>query len=613
MTLHVPIQVAMICAALIAAAGCPDTGDQPLVTTTNQPALVVTPPAPPAELLAHVRLGPLPRVADDVAALGRRLGAWRVRSGELWPLVLELLGAATDLADVVDWRRPVHLLILDPARHRVPVAFLLPARQPDVALGRLSVRCRARRQGALWLFEGGGHGLLPCRFAARTLQGGLLVAPTPAALGRLWRFALITAHQDPGGGPALEARVFTGAGLAKLKFTAQKLDQFAKVGAFGLAMAGGDLDAAGRIEAQLTRLFAMLQSARDVGLTLSLGAEEVRLRLYATARPQGALARYIQGRGPAPLPALTALPRRAPVSISLAAPPAKLPAKLPAKFPAKLPAKAFPAEPGLLLSGLLTQVPIGLRKPLGRLVTRLLGERGGTRLALEPVDTGGFCLVGVVDHPQPSKLGAAVHQDLTQILAALRKQLSGRGFGDKALTTSRRRAQGLWLQDVRLGGTWPKGTAGLQLALSWIAGGDTLRLATASQGRRLVFALGAKAASQARATLARLKGSARVAQRGPVLPAGRLGRIRLSLVELVRAVPILGVGMKLPPGDTGALDLHWGVSPARRQVDATLHLPLSHLVASAPLWKWLLEKLEAQGKALSALAPPSGPEPDDAL
>ncbi len=595
-------------AVLLVAGGCAETGDQPLVTTVNQPVAEALPPTPPPELLVHVRVGSLPRVLDSTAAVGRRLGAWNLGPGELWPLVQQLLGAFSDLTDIVDWRRAVHVLVLDPAASQGTLAFILPARQPERALGRLSSRCRARRRGPHWIFSGGGQGLLPCRFAARSLEGGILVAPRLSSLQRLWRFALLTAHQDTGGGPALEARVFARAGLAKLGLTAQKLDQLAKVGSLGLAMATGDLDAAPRIEAQLTRLFAYATSARDVGLAVSLGADEVRLKLFATARQKGALRSYIQSRqkaisqGAPGLRSLAALPRRAPVLLALrgraAAPQGK---------------PAGPPSPGLILSALLTRLPADLRQPLGRFGSRLLGDQGATRVALEPLDTGGLCLVALVDHPKPATLDTAVHRDLSETMAGLRKHLKGRGFGDQVFQSSIQRRAAIQVQEIRLGGKWPARALGQQLLLQWLAGGDTLRLATATQGRHLVIALGAGAEHQAQAVLSRLKRPATAARPGPLLPGGRLGRVRLSLVELVRAVPILGVGMTLPKRDTGALDLHWGVNPQRGQLDATLHLPLGHLVASAPLWKWLFDKLAAQGKALSALTPPSGPEPEDAL
>lgn len=591
-----------ICALVLASSACPDTGDQPLVSNVEQRGPEVVLPPPPPGLLAHLRVGPLPRVLDDMAAVGRRLGAWDLGPGEVWPLLKELVGATTDLADIVDWRRAVHVLILDPASGPGGLAFILPVRHPDRALGRLSGRCRALRQGSHWVFTGGGRGLVPCRFVARTLEGGLVVAPHLSTLQRLWRFALVTAQQDLGGGPALEVRIFAKAGLAKLGLNAQKMDQLAKVGALGLAIAGGDLDAAPRIEAQLTRAFAYASSARDLGLAVHLGAQEVRVRLFATAQPKGALRRYIDDRHPAPLPDLAALPRRAPVTMSLASP-----------APSRRMNKAKGFEPGLLLSALLTQVPAALRKPLGRFASRLLGASGATRIALEPLDTGGLCLVALVDHPRPEQLGAAMHRDLTQGLSSLRKHLKLRG-GAKTLTTPGKRAAGpVQIQDIELGGKWPASSLGLGLGLKWISGGDTLRMATATHGHQLVVALGARADHHVRAVLRRLKNPSRSSRPGPVLPAQRLGRIRLSLVELVRAVPILGAGMTLPRTVTGRLDLHWGVDPTRHQVGATLHLPLAHLVASAPFWQWLIDKLEAQTKGLSSLAPAAGPEPEDAL
>jgi len=596
--------LALTIGAVALTTGCPDTGNQPvaLLPTVDQPAPEVTLPEPPAGLLAHLRVGPLPRVVDRVTAVGHRLGAWDLGKGDLWPLVRDLLGSVTDLADIVDWRRPVHLLVLDPAKHSSALAFILPVRYPDRALGRLSGRCRAHRRGALWVFTGGGHGLVPCRFVARTLEGGLVVAPNASTLERLWRFALVTAHQDPGGGPDLEARVFAKAGLAKVGLDAQKLDQLAKVGAFGLAMAGGDLDAAPRIEAQVARLFAYATSARDVGLAVHLGAQEVRVRLFATAQPTGALRRTIDGRRPGPLPDLNVLPRRAPLALSLAGPPPSPQTKKPQGI-----------EPGLVLRTLVTQVPVGLRKPLGRLVTRLVGTQGAARLALVPRDTGGLCLVALVHHPQPERLAAAVHRDLAQAMASLRKPPKG-SAGASAPAKPRKTAAGeVQVQDIALDGGWPAASGGLDLALRWIAGGDTLRLATALRGRLLVVALGAGADHQARAALRRLKRPPQASRPGLVLPARRLGRIRLSLVDLVRAVPILGVGMTLPNHDTGALNLHWGVTPARGQVDATLHLPLAHLMASAPLWRWLIDKVDAQRRALGSLTPATGPEPEDAL
>lgn len=596
----------MICALALLTSGCQAKSDQQLTLAVgaDQPAAEVVPPAPPPGLLAHVRVGSLPRVLDNVAAAGSRVGAWSLRPGELWPLVQEFFGATSDVADIVDWRRAVHVLVLDPARHPGAVAFILPVRHPDRALGQLSGRCQAHRQGALWVFTGGGRGLLPCRFVARTLEGGLLLAPDPAALRSLWRFALITAQQDLGGGAALEARVFAKAALAKLGFNAQKLDQLAKVGSLGLALAGGDLNAAPRIEAQLTRLFAYATSARDFGLAVHLGPEVVRVRLFATAQPRGALRRFIEGRRTSPRLDLAGLPHRAPVAVSLAAPP-------PGRPTTTKPKPGF--EPGLVLGALLTQVPPGLRKPWGRFVSRLLGHRSTSRIALEPVDTGGLCLVAVVDHPRPKELAAAMHRDLAQGLDSLRKHLKDLPPAAKVFTSSRKGAgQAVQLQDIRLDGKWPAGSSALELLVKWIAGGDTLRLATAPHRRGLVVALGAGALGQARAALRRWKGPPG-GRLGPVLPPGRLGRIHLSLVELVRAVPILGVGMTLPKRDTGGLELHWGVNAARRQVDAGLHLPLAHLMASAPLWQWLMNKLAAQTQGFGRLAATTGPEPDDAL
>jgi hypothetical protein len=599
----------VIFALVLTISGCRDTGDQPLVTSVDPSAPERVLPSPPPGLLAHLRVGPLPRVLDEVADVGHRLGAWTVKPGELWPLVKEVMVAATDLADIVDWRRAIHLLILDPKAHPGTVAFILPVRHPDRALGRLSGRCRAHRKGALWVFSGGGRGLVPCRFVARTLAGGILVARRPAALKTVWRFALLTAQNDrgpgpsPGPGPALEARVFVKAGLTKAGLTPQKLDQLTKIGSLGLAMALGDLDAAPRLEAQLTQAFAYATSARDLGLSVDLANHEVRVRLFATAQPKGALRRYIDGRRPAPLADLSALDRRAPLALSLAGPAVSPGAK-----------RSKKPEQGLVLAALLSRLPDSLRKPMGRFVSRLLGHQGATQISINPLDTGGLCLVALVDHPRPQELAADVHRDLVKGLAGLRKHLQERGFGAKALTTPPGRKVGeMRIQETALGGKWPAGSLGLQLALQWISGGDTLRLATAVHGQRLVIALGAGAQAQVQATGRRLKASRRIARTRPPLAPHRLGRARLSLVELVRAVPILGAGMTLPKVDTGGLELHWGVDPARRQVDATLHLPLSHLMASAPLWQWLIDKIETQTQALGALAVPTGPEPDDAL
>ncbi len=606
--------VAPVFALVLAASGCGDATDQPLVPLVGQstPELVLPilpPPIPPPDLLAHLRVGPLPRVLDKVATVARRTGAWNLGPGEIWPLLKELLVVTTDLADIVDWRRALHVLVLDPVKHPGTLAFIIPVRHPDRALGRLSGRCHARRAGALWIFSGGGHGLLPCRFVARTLEGGIVVATHRSALKKVWRFALLTARRDLGGGPALEARVFVNAGLAKAGLTAQKLGQLTKIGSLGLAMAMGDLNAAPDLEAQLTQAFAYLTSTRDLGLTVHVNAQEVRVRLFATAQPTGALRRYIHGRIPSSVPDLAdlaALPRRSPLALSVAGPAPGPGAK-----------KTKDLKPGLVLDALLTRLPPGLRKPLGKFTALLLGNQGATRIAVHPPDTGGLCLVALVDHPRPKELATAVHRDLVEGLAGLRKHLKGHGYGAKALApTGLRKAGTVQIQDIGLGGKWPSTTVGLQLVLQWISGGDTLRLATSTDGQRLVIALGAGAQQQVQDTLRRLRSSRRIVPAGPSLPSHRLGRARLSLVELVRMVPILGVGMTLPKVNTGGLDLHWGLDPARRQVDATLHLPLAHLVASVPLWKWLFKKLGAQAKGLATLAPstgPASPEPDDAL
>ncbi|MFH2006914.1 MAG: hypothetical protein ABI333_10050 [bacterium] len=593
------------CAALwllpMLAAGCPGDRHQPAHEPAAGPAI-----PPPPDLLGHVSLAPVPRLLDDLAGMGRRFGLWKIQDGELFPLVQEVARAGTDLADLIDWKRPIQALILDPSRHPSAVVWLLPVRAPVLALRRLARRCAAVRRGPIWHFTGGGRALLPCTFTARALPDGLAVAGTEAALGAVWRYATLTtaarARQDPARHPSLEARVFVANALTKAGLTHDKLTQGVELIAVSLAFAQGDFTAAPAIREELKRLLGYATSATSLGLTLDLEADAIELRLFAEARPGGLLHQYIQSRRPGALPSLSHLPPRAPVQLALAPGQAST-------------GKADPA-PGFLMRALLGRLPARLRDRAQALLAPLYDRPPGTTsAAIQTVGAaaGGMCLVVVLEHPRPERLRDRLRQGAQGVITEL-SALLGRGAaaGSKpTLQVTKRRLKAVDVLQIDVAGTWPKSAAWAQAARRGFGGGVTLPRAFGTHRRHLVVALGAGSDTQVRSVLARLRSGA--PGRQIPLPPGRLGLVRLSLVELFRALPVLTGELELPSGDTGGLLLHWGVNPRARQVDATLRLPVRHLLASAPIWKWLLDKIEQQTAALGDLAPASGDEPQDAL
>jgi hypothetical protein len=494
---------------------------------------------------------------------GRALELLQLEDDELWRFARALAEGLTDAAKFVHWQRPIHLLVLDPQAHPAPLVWLLPSRRPAALAARL-IRTH--------------------RVQARPLPGLVVVAPSEAAFRAVADYGRALSRTPPPAAAAVVARLSAARLLAKAGVSTAQLEQ--KLGAlsFGLALALGDMGAAKRLEKTLRRLLRYAAATREVGVSLDLSATALTLRLFATARPGGALQRYIAGQRAARLPARETIPRRALAALRLGGRPTRT------------------VDGGsVALSLLLSLAPAQLRDPLQKLAERLLRRRATWALVRGPGRS--MCLVGLVPHPKPASLQRETLQRLRQVVAAGQGLLVGSGSTLQWRPIPAREHHTIQHR-LTLENPQTKQAAPLGGLLRLLGAETELTVALRATRDHLVLALGPGAEKALVTAVARLKRPAALPSRAEAR-RGRLGWLTVSLGGLARLArqPLSTVKAQAP-----ALHLHWGARPGRCQVDLTLSLPLKQLVQALSL----VESLADRYLPTLPLTPPEE-EPEDAL
>jgi hypothetical protein len=636
---------------------------------------------PPARTLTRISLAPLPTTLARLARLGQALSVWRLEGKELWEPLQSLLEGAHELAAHVQWDRPLHVLVLrapqpPPARGTAPrppgapsrsaaapagaspaallsagpggratsgppprLVWVLPVAEPPKALAALAERCdRAKAPAAgLSRFAGGGEALLPCRFVAKALARGLVVGQHAEDVTLSAPHARHLLRAEAPAPPSLELRVFTKALRARLGLSPAKLERWAGLGAMALAVALGDFTAAADLKARFARLLEHVASVSDLGVSLDLRDDGLAVRLFATGREGGALARWIGSRQPTPMRLHRDLAPGAAVLLGLArtgplpgAPRARRPR--PRRPPASAGDRASGAQTsssndsskaetvGPLARLAIGKLPAALQGPARRLWRLLTADAGELATALRaPTGEAGkdhrgssVGLALLVEHPDPAALQPRWSQALRDLIRAL-PGLPALGIPKGAVTVTRRKegeVDVLEVSPAEAGGTFAA-------VLRYLGTPDRLPVAVAHGDQRLAVAAGANAVARARALAQAPAGAsgdphaphapgAPATPRAPgahaspppparpaaALPPGRLGLLQISLVQLGRLVPELVRDEDLPAAPAGALTLHWGVDAAHHQVDLGLDIPVRHLAASAALWNALARRLQ---------------------